>query len=366
MTFAFKPDYEQTRQRIEAFWENELLDRPVVMIPVRKPVDERVNLPVSNHITPAERWMDAQYQAELSMAQVNNTQYLGDALPVAYPNLGPEVFSGFYGCNLNFGDYGTSWSNPCLEDWSKADALRLDWDSIYMKKLVEMTDALLEVGRDKFLVGMTDWHPGGDALAAFRDPAQLAMDLKLYPQEVKKLLRRVEADYFAVYDFFNDRLRTKGQPSTTWTPLVSEGRYYIPSNDFSIMISKKMYDEFFLPGLINEIRFYDRSLYHLDGPGALRHLDSILSIRELDALQWVPGAGSEQFTRWIHVYQKVQAAGKGVQVNCGVDEVADVMKYLCPKGLFMQIWGVPHADTANNILREMERWTKEWHTNNNT
>ena len=45
-----------------------------------------------------------------------------------------------------------------------------------MKKLVEMTDALLEVGRDKFLVGMTDWHPGGDALAAFRDPAQLAME----------------------------------------------------------------------------------------------------------------------------------------------------------------------------------------------
>ena len=171
-----------------------------------------------------------------------------------------------------------------------------------------------------------------------------------------------------MYDSFNDKLRTNGQPITSWTPLVSEGRYYIPSNDFSIMISKNMYDEVFLPGLINEIRFYDRSLYHLDGPGALRHLDSILSIRELNALQWVPGAGSEQFTRWIHVYQKVQAAGKGVQVNCGVDEVADVMKYLCPKGLFMQIWGVPHADTANNILREMVRWTKEWHTTqiNNT
>ena len=47
--------------------------------------------------------MDAQYQAELSMAQVNNTQYLGDALPVAYPNPGPVVFSGFYGGNLILG-----------------------------------------------------------------------------------------------------------------------------------------------------------------------------------------------------------------------------------------------------------------------
>ena len=356
MTFAFKPDYEQTRKRIEAFWENDVLDRPVVMIPVRKPMDECVDPPVSRHATPEERWMDAQFQAESALAWMSNTYFLGDALPVAFPNLGPEVFSGLYGCTLHFGDYGTSWSDPCLHNWSSVDELRLNWDSIYMKKLLEMTDALLEVGRDKFIVGMTDWHPGGDALAAFRDPAELAMDMKLHKEEVKKLLTRVEADYFAVYDFFYQKLRAAGQPITSWTPLVSEGKYYIPSNDFSIMVSRQMYDEVFLPGMINEIRFYDRSIYHLDGPGALRHLDSLLSIPELNAVQWVPGAGNEGFVRWVDVYQKVQAAGKGIQVNCTLEEVQDVMKYANPKGLFLHIGGVTHPDTANNILREMERW----------
>jgi hypothetical protein len=359
MSFEFKPDYEQTRQRIEAFWENDVLDRPLVMIPVPKGMDEWIDGPVSNHQSPEERWMDAQYQAESALVAMSNTQFLGDALPIAYPNLGPEVFSGFYGCKLHFGDYGTSWSDPCLDDWSQADALCLNWDSIYMKKLVEMTDALLEVGKDKFIVGMADWHPGGDALAAFRDPAELAVDMKLHKEEVMKLLKRVEADYFAVYDFFYNKLRAAGQPITSWTPLVSESKYYIPSNDFSIMISKAMYDEVFLPGMIRECQFYDRSIYHLDGLGALRHLSSILSINELHALQWVPGSGNEGFTRWIEVYQTTQAAGKGIQVNCTVDEVPDVMEYVSPKGLFMQVGGVGDADTANNILRAMERWTAE-------
>ena len=359
MEFAFKPDYEPTRQRIEAFWENDLLDRPLVSIPVPKPINEQVEQPVSNHVSCEDRWMDAQFQAESALATLSNTQFLGDALPIVYPNLGPEVFSSFYGCTLHFGDYGTSWSDPCLEDWSKVDELSLNWDSIYMKKLIEMTDALLEIGRDKFIVALTDFHPGGDALAAFRDPAELAMDMKLHPNEVKKLLLRVEADYFAVYDFFYHKLRDAGQPITAWMPLVSEGKFYIPSNDFSIMVSKKMYDEIFLPGMINEIRFYDRSIYHLDGPGALRHLDSILSIKELNALQWVPGAGNEGFTRWIEVYQKVQAAGKGIQVSCGVNEIEDIMKYVSPRGLLLQVGGVAHMDTAENILREMERWAKK-------
>ena len=356
MTFAFKPDYEQTCKRIEAFWENDRLDRPVVMIPVRKPADERLAPPISRHATPEERWMDAQFQAENALAWLSSTQFLGDSLPIAYPNLGPEVFSGFYGCALHFGDYGTSWSDPCLHDWSGVDEMRLNWDSVYMKKLVEMTDALLEVGRDKFIIGMADWHPGGDALAAFRDPAELAVDMKLHTEEVKRLLKRVEADYFAVYNFFYDKLRAAGQPITSWTPLLSEGRYYIPSNDFSIMVSKKMFDEVFLPGLINEIDFYDRSIYHLDGPGALRHLDSLLSIKKLNAVQWVPGAGNLGFTRWIEVYHKIQAAGKGIQINCELDEVADIMKYVSPKGLFLHIGGVTDPDTANNILRAMESW----------
>ncbi len=123
--FEFKPDYEQSKARMDAFWACELIDRPVVQFYLSKPVAECVPLPVSNHTTSAAWWLDAEYQAELALAQLQNQEFLGDSMPVAFPNLGPEVFSAFYGCPLVFGDYGTSWSEPILLDWNQADTLFL-------------------------------------------------------------------------------------------------------------------------------------------------------------------------------------------------------------------------------------------------
>jgi hypothetical protein len=357
--FDLKPDYENTRARIEAFWEQEVLDRPVTMFILAKPPDEQVDLPLEHQVAPADRWLDAQYQAELALALLTNREYLGDSLPIAFPNLGPEIFSALYGCPMHFGDYGTSWTDPILHDWSQVDQLQLDWNHPYLTRLVEMTDALLEIGRGKFITGMTDWHPGGDAIAAFRDPQNLALDLVEHLDDVKRLLVRVEADYFRIYDMFYEKLRVNGQPITSWLPLLCDGRYYIPSNDFSIMISKAMFDEVFLPGLVRECQALDRSIYHLDGPGALRHLDSILSICELDALQWVFGAGNEGFQRWIKVYQEAQRRGKSIQVSCDIEEIPLVMQTLSPRGLFLDVQGVPNPEAGEALLKELERWTLE-------
>lgn len=358
MTFAFKPDFDTTQKRMEAFWTNELIDRPLVHFHLSKPASEQVPLPESHHTTAEQRWMDAQFQAEHALARLSNQIFMGDTLPIAFPNLGPEVFSGFYGCPLHFGDYGTSWTDPILHDWNQVDQIKLDWNSPYLTKLLAMTDALLEAAQDKFIVGMTDWHPGADCIAAFRDPQELAMDMITEPEKVKSLLAQVEADYFQVYDLFYEKLRAAGQPITSWLPLFSFGKYYIPSNDFSIMVSKPMYDEFFLPGITRECRFLDHSIYHLDGPGALRHLDSILSIPELNAIQWVPGAGNEGFCRWIEVYQKIQSAGKGIIAYCNIADLPHVMNHLNPHGLILSINDVEDPDTGKNILREMERWSR--------
>jgi hypothetical protein len=354
--YQFKPDYEETRRRIEAFWHRELIDRPVVQFGLEKFADQRPPLPVSQHATSRERWMDAQYQAEFALASLSGQEFLGDSLPIAYPNLGPELFSAFYGCPIHFGDFGTSWTDPILHDWKQVDQLQFNWDSPYLQKLHEMTDALIKTGRDKFIVGMTDWHPGGDAIAAFRDPQNLAADMIEYKEEIIALLARIEGDYFKVYDIFYEKLRAAGHPCTSWTTLIHDGKYYIPSNDFSIMISKKMFDEVFLPGIIRECQFLERSIYHLDGPGAIRHLDSLLEIKELNAIQFVPGTGNEVFERWINLYQKIQKAGKGIQVLCSLEEIDRVMETLDPRGLFLSVRDVPNREAGLELVKRLEKW----------
>ena len=75
--FEFKPDYEQSKARMDAFWECELIDRPVVQFHLSKPLGECVPVPASNHSTSAEWWLDAEYQAELALAQLTNQEFLG-------------------------------------------------------------------------------------------------------------------------------------------------------------------------------------------------------------------------------------------------------------------------------------------------
>jgi hypothetical protein len=357
MIFSLKPDFEASARRMVAFWAREVIDRPVVQFKLYKPAEERQPLPPSHHPTPAGRWMDAAYQAEYILAELSNQLFLGDTLPVAWPDLGPDVFTAFYGAPIFFGDDGTTWSQPTLADWKAAESLHFDWDSPYLHKLDEITAALLEAGTGRFLTGITGLHSGGDSLAALRGPMDLALDLVQHPEQVKTLLGRLQADYFGVYDHFYTRLRLAGLPISTWTPLLCDGRYGILANDFSIAISSAMFADIFLPGIAAECRFLDRSLYHLDGPGALRHLDLLLDIPELDAVQYVPMLGDAAFAKWAAVYRRIQAAGKCVQVICELGEIDEVIAGVRPEGLYLVVNGVADAEDAGRLLRKLKRWS---------
>jgi hypothetical protein len=347
-------DWEQRLARQDAFWDRAILDRPVVIMSVPRANAEYPRPEARSYTTYRERWMDAERVAASALGSVMNTEYLGDALPSAWPNLGPEVFSAFFGLEMEYGPE-TSWSIPNPEDWSDTETLAFSRENPYWKKLLEMTDALLDAGKGQFYVGLSDMHPGGDAVAAFRDPAQLNVDLLLHPGEVKALLERVNQVYFEVYDFYYDRLAAAGQAITSWPGIVSTKKWYVPSNDFSCMISKEMFDEFFLPGIIEECRHMEASIYHLDGPDALRHLESLLEIKELNAIQWVYGAGRGRATDWLHVYQRCQAAGKGLQIGIEVDELDSIMEHLRPEGVWLNV-AARNREEAEAVIKRVSRW----------
>ncbi|MFP4383641.1 MAG: hypothetical protein ACLFSE_06310 [Spirochaetia bacterium] len=356
MAYELKPDYEVTEKRFEAFWHGEIIDRAPVNITLPKEKQE----PVPDRVYPdhESRWLDVDFRAEQQSRELANFEYLGDALPIAFPNLGPEIFSAWCGCPYGFGET-TTWSEPCIIDWEKDSSKAvLDMDHPLFKKTVKFTRNLLKLGKDRFIVGYTDFHPGGDHLAALRDPEVLAMDLIDHPEEVKTKLAESYRDFFRVFSFFYEILASAGMPSTTWLPLIHSGKAYVPSNDFSCMVSTDMFREFFLEGIREECRFYDRSIYHLDGPGALRHLDDLLAIPELDAIQWVPGAGNEGFTKWIPIYKKIREAGKSVQVvHIEIDELPVLFENFRPQGIWLSsISGIDSRETAEAVLKRVAAW----------
>lgn len=357
---AYKPDIDTVLDRYAAWWDCAVIDRPLVSLTYPRPSDQQVPWPPATHASLRERWMDTDYAVAHALAQVHNTIHAGDALPVVWPNLGPEVFSAFYGCPLVFGET-TSWSEPILEDWSPASVaqLQLDRENVYFRKILELTDALLEVATGKFIVGYTDLHGGGDAIAAFRDPQRLCIDMIERPEAVKALNARITDDFLQVYDLYHQRLSAAGMPSTTWLPATCAGKYHVPSNDFSCMISDAMFEDVFLPGIVRECRHMDRCIYHLDGPDALRYLDRLLEIPEIHAFQWVPGAGRDHWADWVLVYQRIQAAGKAFCLYPPVDELPQVFEVLRPEGAWLILGGVADAEEAARALDLVSTWGGE-------
>ena len=354
--FELKPDFERVLDRYESWWDAE---SSLVSLTYPQPPEKRMPVPPAReHATRRDRWMDTQSVVERTTARLHNTVYCADALPTAWPNLGPEIFSAFYGCPLEFTET-TSWSVPNLESWDPEStaALQLDTANEYYQKILEITDALLDAGRDRFIVGYTDLHPGGDALAAFRDPQQLCLDLIEHPAEVADLLDRVTTDFLSLYDTYHARLSGSRMPSTSWLPATCRGRYYIPSNDFSCMISDEMFEEFFLPGIARECRHMDRSIYHLDGPQALRFLDPLLALPEIHAIQWVAGAGYDYWLDWVDVYRRIQAAGKSFVLYPPLADLPKVFDLLEPEGAWLHVGGVPDQATAEAAGAAVERWS---------
>jgi hypothetical protein len=108
-------------------------------------------------------------------------------------------------------------------------------------------------------------------------------------------------------------------------------------SDFSCLISKNMFDEYFLPFIAEQTEMVPRTIYHLDGPGAVRHLDSLLALPHLDGIQWIPGAGAKPAVEWIPLLQRIQQAGKLVYVYCDKTHVQKLVEELDPEGLMLVV-----------------------------
>jgi len=354
--FDFKPDYEISKQRFDAFWIHELVDRPLVQFRLYKPKPQRIRLPGRKRFYTKETWADADFQAKRHFVDLSNQLFLGDSLPVVCPSLGLASLPTFYGCSLYINRDGTSWNGTLNVNFNNLDWLSFDWESPWLSRTRKLVKACLHIGADHFITGMSNWLVGADCLASIIGYQKFAAALIQEPDWVRQALDRLWLDFKRLYLEFHAELNLAGQPGTTWVPLLSNGKYYIITNDFSASISASMYRKFFLEEVIRECQFLDHSIYHLDGPDALRHLNTILEVENLDGIHFIPPPTDATFNRWADVYKRIQEAGKCLIVNCDMAEVDAISHNLKPEGLLLDVGNVTSIEDANDLLKLMGRW----------
>jgi hypothetical protein len=103
--------------------------------------------------------------------------------------------------------------------------------------------------------------------------------------------------------------------------------------DISCMVSPRQFEKLFLPPLLETMHTVDHRIYHLDGTVALQHLDLLLSLPELQAIQWVPGSGHEDVLQWVPLIRRIQKAGKCIQVFAEVKDIPKLLGEVSARGL---------------------------------
>jgi hypothetical protein len=177
---------------------------------------------------------------------------------------------------------------------------------------------------------------------------------------VKGALKKIEKAYEramrGVYDIVKEN--NEGGSCIGWLSTWAPGLHAQMQSDMSVMISNRMYEEFIVPELREQCDFLDYPLYHFDGVEQIRHLDSLLAIPKLRAIQWTQVVGQRPCTDYIPELKRIQAAGKGLLILASPAQVKPLMENLSSRGLYL-ITAVNSQETGEALLKEIGRLTHD-------
>jgi len=352
----YKPDWEKSKQRFEALWENEIIDRCCISVMAPKDGGEPYEPYPEKYEDQIKYWTDPEWILRRNIRMMENTFYGGDAIPMINTAIGPCAHAAFFGCEYSFKE-NTVWFEEAIKDWD-TDELKFDPKNKLYLQFKKNLQYLSKEGKGKFFVAMPDHTSSIDALAHIRGSENVLTDLFLEPENVKAALKTItdvwidtNNDYYGYTQPCND-----GGSCVGWLNTWAPGRHSQLQCDISVMISPEFFEEFVMEELTRAADSMDYPIYHFDGVEQIRHLDMLLSIKNLKMIQWTQVAGQPSITENIPVLQKIQAAGKGLLINSwDMPKIRTLIDNLSPKGLYIVTYLQNESD-ARDLLKIVEKF----------
>jgi hypothetical protein len=332
---AWKENWRTSRERLESWWRRE---GPAlcVMAPREKAVED-----IPEPVPPAgcvSRWTNPEYRLQRAEHEMSRTYFGGEAFPYFDPHIGPGNLATFIGSEPEFAD-DTVWFNPCIVDPEAHPCLSFDPSNRHFRTQMEIIEKGISGAAGKYLVGIPDLIENIDVLVSLRGMENLLSDMIDRPEWVECKVSEINKAWLEVFDAIRERVKDPWG-GNTWSGfrIWSPGRTVKLQCDASAAFSPAMFRRFVLPALSEQCRWVDRTLYHLDGTQCIRHLDALLTVPELDAIEWTPQAGRPGGgnPEWYDLYRRIIRAGKCVQaIDVAPTEVIPLLDAVGPKGMFI-------------------------------
>jgi 5-methyltetrahydrofolate--homocysteine methyltransferase len=362
----YKENWVETKHRFKCWWNSDKMDRPLLYVVAK--LDEPVEaletvIPAAN---PQAHHLDVIRIASELRNKCKTHIYLAEAFPYMDINIGPGSMATYLGSEPNF-TMDTVWYTECINDLSNFGDLKFNPDNYWWKHHLELLTKARELAANDFPVAIPDIIENIDIFSAMRGPQNTCYDLIDDPELVKSHIDRIDELYFKYYDPMYDTVKLEdGSSCYTFFNIWGPGKTAKVQCDFSALMSPSQFREFILPSLNRQCRQLDCSLYHLDGPDAIRHLDALMEIDDLNALQWTPGAGkpdgaSEQ---WYPIYEKVRKAGKSLWISFTDGALDDwikgagkIVKTFGGQGMYFQFPTMDEEEARKLIAIAEDNWS---------
>ncbi len=287
-----------------------------------------------------QRWFDPQWRAEYLDWYVAHSSLMADMLPVANTQLGPGSLAAILGGVFEGGE-DTIWIHPRpVADGSPVDDITFDPNHPNWLLHKELLRACKQKAQGHYYVGMPDLMEGLDVLAALKGTDKVLLDTVMQPEVLERQMQQINDIYFRVFDELYDIIREGDEMAFCYFSAWAPGKMSKLQSDISTMISRDDYRRFVQPFIREQCQKIDYTLYHLDGVGAMHHLDALLEIDELNAIQWTPGVGEPQggSPKWYDLYRKILAHGKSIMA-CWVtlDELRPLLDNIGGDGVHIEM-----------------------------
>ena len=343
---GYKVNMEAAKEKFRNYWAHKNTGRPLMCVIARRPEVEQYSdgTPVEGgyldqicqgkyYNMPEElKWKDMEDKYQNPQRIVDRYRYfcqthafLGESFPNLNIDFGPGSLASYLGSEIGFKE-DTVWFNKCLDGWDGVPKLTFDPENKWFKKHLQLAKDCQALAGDDLYVDMPDLMENIDVLASLRGAQDILFDLLDEPEMIGERIQEVTDIYYEYYDRFYDVIKDEeGGNAYTVFQIWGPGRTVKLQCDFSAMMSPEDFRKYIQPSLRSQSENVDHVLYHLDGPAAIKHMDALMEIEGIDALQWTSGDVGPDGTLpdWDVIYDKAIAAGKSIWVKVYSGEFED-------------------------------------------
>jgi hypothetical protein len=315
--------------------------------------------------SPQQRHTDAQFVAHNLRYEMAHKVWPADIVPAAWADIGTVSLAPYLGALPEYAETNI-WYQACITDPATHSPLQFDPAHPACQQLENIVRTAIADSQGNYFVGMPAIIPNLDVLAELRGAGPLMTDFVDRPNWVHAQLQAIEIAYQQAFNRMYELIKLPdGSMAFGYFMLWGPGKTGLLQCDVAAMISPRMFKKFVAPYLRQSCQFLDYAMFHVDGHQCLNHVDLLLEIEDLAAIEWTPDPqvppGGAPY--WYDLYRKILHAGKSVWVaNIDVNDVQPLLDALGGDGLYLNVTtanGVPlqEADMAQ-LLKMVEPYRK--------